>query len=231
MINEYNDNELLYFISENDEFAFEKLLEKYKPLILSKLKTFRIKYEYWDDFYQECTLVLYKCALQYREDIMYTFNKYLDISLQYRIRNLLRQEKKYFYDVTLMPIDSIESIYMNRIEDDNVFEKKDKTPQEELLKRINDGESIKKIASERNENYYHVYRMINKLRDSYGPAYARNKDSIFSFLEKEVYTRYVNGYKPLEIAREMDLEIESVYNAIKRVKRKIKRNIEKSDKK
>lgn len=230
MINEYNDNELLYYISENDEFAFEKLLEKYKPMILNKLKAFRIKYEYWDDFYQECTMVLYECALRYREDIMHTFNKYLDISLQFRIRNLLRKEKKYFYDVSLMPIDSIEAIAMERLEEESVFETQDsKESKNEVLIKLEAGESIKMIADSRGENYYRVYRMVNKLRNSYGSLYVRKSDSKFSFLEKEVYSRYINGYKPLEIAREMELDIDSVYNAIKRVKRKIKKNMNKTD--
>ena len=38
---EYNDNELLYLISEYDEAAFEILCEKYRPLIINRLKNIK----------------------------------------------------------------------------------------------------------------------------------------------------------------------------------------------
>ena len=95
-MSEYNDNELLYLLSENEDFAFELLMEKYEPLIINRLRRFHIKKEYWDDYYQECIILLYKCATNYREDITKTFNKYFDRLLQYNIQNLLRKDKNGF---------------------------------------------------------------------------------------------------------------------------------------
>ena len=94
----YNDNELLYLISEYDEYAFELLCEKYKPLIINRLKKFRIQAVNFDDYYQECLMVLYSCCENYREDKCYTFNIYLDVSIQNKIRNLLRKDHNYFYN-------------------------------------------------------------------------------------------------------------------------------------
>ena len=40
----YNDNELLYlFLEHSDEEAYRILIEKYKPLILSKIASFKVE--------------------------------------------------------------------------------------------------------------------------------------------------------------------------------------------
>ena len=106
----YNDNELLYLISENDENAFEILCDKYRPLIISRLRSFKIQEKNFTDFYQECLMVLYQCSENYREDKNFTFNVYLDMSIQNKIRNLLRKDKNYFYNVSLLDVDTIDKI-------------------------------------------------------------------------------------------------------------------------
>ena len=113
---EYNDNELLYLLSEDEEFSFEMLMEKYQPMILSRLHRYHVKKEYWDDYYQECIILLYRCAITYREDITKTFNKYYDRLLQYQIQNLLRKDRQSFYRVVLMSTEEIDNITYQRLE-------------------------------------------------------------------------------------------------------------------
>ena len=78
--NRYNDNELLYLIkNNNDEDAFEKLYYKYRPLIVNRLKKFRIKSNNYEDYFQECLLTLSTCVTKYDETKGKTFNKYFDM--------------------------------------------------------------------------------------------------------------------------------------------------------
>ena len=55
MIIKYNDNELLYLISEKDEVALEIMMNKYEPLIKSMLVRYKIKSKNFEDFYQKMT--------------------------------------------------------------------------------------------------------------------------------------------------------------------------------
>ena len=90
----YNDNELLYLLSETDEVAFEFIIKKYEPLIKSRLIAFKINTKNYEDFFQECLIVLNKCIYNYREDRIIPFNSYFDKMIQYRIRYILEEEKE-----------------------------------------------------------------------------------------------------------------------------------------
>ena len=115
MIIKYNDNELLYLISEKDEVALEIMMNKYEPLIKSMLVRYKIKSKNFEDFYQECLMTLYNCVNKYREDRKISFNSYLEMSLNYCIQNILRKEKSYFYDVVLMEMQDLDYILLKNL--------------------------------------------------------------------------------------------------------------------
>ena len=48
---QYNDYELLYMIEDDSKEALEILVKKYEPLIYTRLIKFRIKKEYFDDYF------------------------------------------------------------------------------------------------------------------------------------------------------------------------------------
>lgn len=226
----YNDNELLYLISEYDESAFELLCEKYRPLIISRLTNFKIQEKNFSDFYQECLMVLYKCSWDYREDKNYTFNAYLDMSIQNKIRNLLRKERNYFYNVSLLDVETIDAISFK--ETTNDYKVKDVNQlnlrfsslmDKKVVELYNEGYTIKDICQELECSNQKVYYILRKYRPkTTGQSNEENK-GIYSSFEKRVYDLYVNDYRPREIARILDCEIESVYNAIKRIKLKNKK--------
>lgn len=98
----YNDYELLYLINEKDDEAFEIMFEKYKPLIISKIKSFKIKPKNFDDFFQEGLIMLNVAINTYNTYKCKTFTRYFELILQRRIRDLLAKEKNYFYNVTVV---------------------------------------------------------------------------------------------------------------------------------
>ena len=60
---------------------------------------FKIKPSYRDDFMQEGLFVLTKAIRNYDIYSNKSFNKFFDLLLQRRFSNILRDEKKYFYNV------------------------------------------------------------------------------------------------------------------------------------
>ena len=98
---QYNDYELLYLISEQDELALDIMYKKYIPLIKARIAAFRIKEFNREDFFQEGLFMLHKAISTYRPDSGKTFNKYFDMILQRHYIQLRRKESKHFYNVVL----------------------------------------------------------------------------------------------------------------------------------
>ena len=102
MMIEYNDNELLYLISEGELIATDILFNKYSSLIKKRIHLFKIQSRYRDDFYQEGLMVLNNAINTYLDYYGKTFNKYFDLILQRHYMNLLQKDVNYFYNVTLV---------------------------------------------------------------------------------------------------------------------------------
>ena len=221
-MDKYNDNELLYLLSENDENAFDMLMEKYEPMIINRLTRYHVKSEYWDDYYQECIILLYKCAISYREDITKTFNRYYDRMLQFQIRNLLRRDKPSFYRVILMSSEDIDSLGYSRVEEKRWLKPmslKSLGLDDSFLKMLYNGSTIKEIAKQNNLNYYQAYNLVKKLR---GKMFRDDISNPLSSFENSVYELYKEGYKSSEIANILSVEPNKVYNAMKRIRNKEK---------
>ena len=80
MYKEYNDYEILYMISENDDDTYELLFKKYYPLILKYAKKYKRSFKRFgyeiDDILQIGYISLYKAARKYKyysENMFYTF--------------------------------------------------------------------------------------------------------------------------------------------------------------
>ena len=90
----YNDNELLYLISENDDDAKELLIKKYQPLILKYIKNSNHNADETNDYYQECMLALIKAINTYNEMYHFSFNSYLNLILKRKIIYLNKKKMK-----------------------------------------------------------------------------------------------------------------------------------------
>lgn len=103
----YNDHELLYLITENDEYSLITLFKKYDPLIKARLSSLKINESYYDDYYQEALMILYDCINRYDCRYKKTFNKYFDETLRRRLIDLIRKEKNYFLTIKVDKLDMI----------------------------------------------------------------------------------------------------------------------------
>ncbi len=90
----YNDNELLYLISENDDEALEKLIEKYKPLIKSKIYLFNIEDSKKDDALQIGMETLYKAIEFFQTEQRMSFNRFFELLLERKFIDMYRHDKQ-----------------------------------------------------------------------------------------------------------------------------------------
>lgn len=89
----YNDYELLYLVRENIDEAREILLWKYSFLIKSRIYKYNVPSNYWDDFYQEGLIMLYKAIRIFDDNSKMSFTNFFELLLKRRILTLLRKIK------------------------------------------------------------------------------------------------------------------------------------------
>ena len=86
---------LLVAIKNGDKAAFDKLLEKYEPLILSECAKVLVKFpdfkEDEEEMRQEGRLALYKAVMAYEENGDVTFGLYAKICIKNRLVSYLRK--------------------------------------------------------------------------------------------------------------------------------------------
>lgn len=96
-----NDYELLYLISEMNDYAFEILCMKYAPMIKRRFKDLGISQRYYDDFFQEGLIMLNKAVKTYKVTSIKSFNKYFDLILQRKFFTLAKAINKFEFAIIL----------------------------------------------------------------------------------------------------------------------------------
>ena len=238
----YNDNELLYLLSETDEVAFEFIIKKYEPLIKSRLIAFKINTKNYEDFFQECLIVLNKCIYNYREDRIIPFNSYFDKMIQYRIRYILEEEKEYYYNVISVQEYELDTLYKDcKTENDKEFSIALSRLEEDVYDLLKEGKSIEVMVLSLGQSHKTIYNAIarlkkkisndrlfkdktleHKLSEHSDLMYNDSNHNILSSLEYDVYAKYIQGYRASEISYMLRIEVKTVYCALKRIKRKLK---------
>ena len=171
----YNDYELLYLIGWYSEEALYILICKYSNFIEIKLREFKIRKSDYDDFFQECLMMLYETIKIYNPDSKKTFCRFFELLVSRRIGNLLRQKRntlKCFYDcdyeIFASKIDIERKIIYQEMLDE-VFEVKVDHLKSKILREVLvDNNSIKNFAIgndlEVREVYNHIYLLRSKLK-------------------------------------------------------------------
>ena len=80
---DYNDNELLYLVSEGSEQAFNLLCHKYIIYINKVIGKIKLPLYKKEDLTQECTITLVDCISRYNPDFNKSFfNEYFIEAIQ-----------------------------------------------------------------------------------------------------------------------------------------------------
>lgn len=95
----YNDYELLYLASMNDEEAINLILKKYEKMIYKFNQKFDVNPNCYDDYFQEARLVILKAINTFDISSKKSFTKYLELLMYHRYIDLTRKKNKIIYDL------------------------------------------------------------------------------------------------------------------------------------
>ena len=190
-----NDNELIVLAHEKDEDATNMLYEKYKPLINKKCSNF---FKYVKDKGIEYNDLVQECLIGFEESI----------------RNYNSNADTLFYTFTSMCMDRQLISLIKKVNRDK-------------NRLLNEAISIESCLEEDSS-------LLDKIEDnSYNPeldvigeaSYQELYDKIIKELtsfEECVFNLKLQGFDYDEIANILDKDIKSIYNAVGRIKEKIK---------
>lgn len=192
---DYNDYELLNYISENNEEANEILFEKYKPLIISFSNKM---YKYChnkgleiNDLIQEGMLGLNLALKNYNQDKEASFYTYAKKCIERKIISLVistcRLKHKALNDSISFEIKLNEDDTFEKLIEDNSY-----NPEEMIINLERENEIIEKAHT------------------------------ILTDLERQVFDLKISGFNYKEIATILDKSPKTIDNAIQRLKSKIK---------
>lgn len=197
MYKDLEDNELLLGIAENNEEAFQELIERYTPKINAivskyKLKGIQVGLDALD-LYQEGLIGLVESVKTFKEEKEASFKTYTTIIIERQLLDLIKNHSRIKYKslnnaVSLDNFSTEESTsYYNIVEVDNL------TPEVKLIDK-EDTEEIKNFLTE---------------------------------FELKVYELKLEGKTNREISIILEKNLRSIENTIQRIKIKIKEKIEK----
>lgn len=199
---DFNDNELIYYIKDNNEEANDILFEKYRPLIEISAKRF-IKYAYnsgldLNDFIQEGMIGLSAAIKSFDETRDITFYTYAKNCIEHKMITLITknmcEKHKVLNNSVPIEINDDEGFHIIY---EGILEDMSYNPEELILKKENEKRLIEKVKT--------------NLTD----------------LESQVFDLKLSGFTYKEISEILDRNTKSIDNAIQRIKSKAKEEISK----
>ena len=190
-------NELLYMIRQKDEYAYDRLIEKSKVIVIKVYKDMITKYPfcklYREDIIQELTILVCELVNSYREDHDCAFPTYLNKCLKNKATELVRTY-----------LNSKNSINNYCVDIDDVVAE---TTANYYTKCVNYG-----------------YRYDPKVMFDYQTTLHKFEDyyNKLSLMEKEIFMSYLNGASYKEIADKLSISTKTVDNYLQKQKRRLR---------
>lgn len=202
---DYNDNEILSYISEQNEEAIELIYEKYKPLI-NKIATNLYK-KYCkntgldiSDLTQEGMIGLNSAINHYKENKDVLFYTYAKTCIERKIISSViaanRQKHKVLNDSISFEIDLDNNINLESFFGDTEY-----NPENIVITKESNDELIEKI------------------------------ENVLTNVELQVLQLKLDGFEYKEIAAIIDKDVKAVDNAVQRIRTKIKKIINETNEK
>lgn len=197
----YNDNELIYYVRENNEEANQIIFKKYEPLILSIAKKMYPYCKYngleLSDLMQEGMLGLNLAIIHYEENkdnLFYTFaRKCIERKMISFVISSQRQKHKILNESLSLEF-SIEEDRLGTLE--SILSDQNANPEKMLLDNTREMELVSKIRDTLTEN------------------------------EERVFDLKLAGFSYKEIASILDKSSKAVDNAMQRIRTKCKKILE-----
>ena len=196
------DEEVVHLCQQGDSLAQEYVFNKYKNFVRSKARSYFLIGADHEDIVQEGMIGLYKAIRDYRPDKLSSFRAFAELCITRQIITAIKTATRQKH----IPLNSYVSLNKPLYDEES-----DRT----LLDVIIEGRASKPeelIIGQ--EDLSSIHAKI---------------DEVLSSLEQEVLRSYLDGKSYQEIADNLGRHVKSIDNALQRVKRKLEKYLEESE--
>ncbi len=196
------DEEVLTYVNAGSRQGMEYLIEKYKPLVRAKARSYFLVGADREDIVQEGMIGLFKAVRDYKPEKKIPFIAFADICITRQVITAVKAATRQKH----IPLNSYVSLNKKVFDEDSdkylieVIEEASITNPEELLISKEEISFIESLVIE-----------------------------LLSPFEKEVLRKYLSGITYQEIARKLDKPVKSIDNALQRLKKKIEKRLQEKD--
>lgn len=194
------DEEVLTYVNAGCRQGMEYLIEKYKPLVRAKARSYFLVGADREDIVQEGMIGFFKAVRDYKPEKQIPFKAFADICITRQVITAVKAATRQKH----IPLNSYVSLNKKVFDEDSdkylieVIEEASVTNPEELL--------ISK------EEICFIESLVIEL---------------LSPFEKEVLRKYLSGITYQEIAKQLNKPVKSIDNALQRLKKKIEKKLQK----
>ena len=196
------DEEVVHLCQQGDSLAQEYVFNKYKNFVRSKARSYFLIGADHEDIVQEGMIGLYKAIRDYRPDKLSSFRAFAELCITRQIITAIKTATRQKH----IPLNSYVSLNKPLYDEES-----DRT----LLDVIIEG---------RASNPEELIIGQEDLSSSHAKI-----DEVLSSLEQEVLRSYLDGKSYQEIADNLGRHVKSIDNALQRVKRKLEKYLEESE--
>lgn len=190
---------MVHYARLGDNDALEYLLEKYKNLVRSKVRSYFLIGADRDDIMQEGMIGLYKAIRDFKPDKQSGFRAFAELCVTRQIITAIKTATRQKH----IPLNSYVSLNKPIYDEES-----DRTLMDVISgAKVTNPEDM--IINQ--EDFNHIEEKIGEL---------------LSDFEWEVLTAYLQGRSYQEIAEKLDRRVKSIDNALQRVKKKLEKYLE-----
>lgn len=198
-----DENIIALIRNENDLFAQDYIIDKYKPLVIAKARSYFIMGADKEDIIQEGMIGLYKAIRDFNVEKQASFYSFAELCILRQIITAIKMANRQKH----MPLNSYLSL--NR----SVYDEEDDCTYLELLSYDIKANPESLVIG--NENKKAIEKSIAL--------------SLSEF-ERKVLNIYLKGKSYVEIAKIINRDEKSIDNALQRIKKKVEKIVEKENK-
>lgn len=196
------DEEVVHLCQQGDSLAQEYVFNKYKNFVRSKARSYFLIGADHEDIVQEGMIGLYKAIRDYRPDKLSSFRAFAELCITRQIITAIKTATRQKH----IPLNSYVSLNKPLYDEESdrtlldvIIESRASNPEELIIGQ---------------EDLSSIHAKI---------------DEVLSSLEQEVLRSYLDGKSYQEIADNLGRHVKSIDNALQRVKRKLEKYLEESE--
>lgn len=194
-----NDEEVLLYVHSGCKRGMEHLIEKYKPLVRAKARSYFLVGADREDIVQEGMIGLFKAVRDYKDDKNIPFKVFAEICITRQIITAVKTATRQKH----IPLNTYVSL--NR----RVFDEDSDKSLIELVQEDSIADPEELFINK--EEYTVIESMVTEL---------------LSPFEREVLKKYLAGTNYHDIAKQLNKPVKSVDNALQRLKKKIEKSVQ-----